>query len=196
MTNRIKEIVILSLLLIAFFFHINAQLQADYSLKYDKLETHKKIKHIMIRYIKNGNIFTLDGINCYAHGCNCAGAMGKGIALQFRSKYPEMYKQYKKLCIDGQFILGDVFEYVSGNERIYNLGTQKTWRTHADLAAIKKAIGKMLILASQNNVKSIALPKIGAGLGGLNWDDVKSAIEEVAANFPDIELVIVENYSE
>lgn len=93
MTNRIKEIVILSLLLIAFFFHINAQLQADYSLKYDKSETHEKIKYIMIRYIKNGNIFTLDGINCYAHGCNCAGAMGKGIALQFRSKYPEMYKQ-------------------------------------------------------------------------------------------------------
>lgn len=54
----------------------------------------------------------------------------------------------------------------------------------------------MLILASQSNVKSIALPKIGAGLGGLNWDDVKSAIEEVAASFPDIELIIVENYSE
>lgn len=150
----------------------------------------------MIKYIKNGNIFTLDGINSYAHGCNCAGAMGKGIALQFRSKYPEMYKQYKKLCIDGQFILGDVFEYVSGNERIYNLGTQKTWRTHADLAAIKTAIGKMLTLASKSNVKSIALPKIGAGLGGLNWDSVKSAIEEVASSFPDIELVIVENYSE
>ncbi|WP_289059307.1 macro domain-containing protein [uncultured Bacteroides sp.] len=150
----------------------------------------------MIKYIKNGNIFTIDGTNSYAHGCNCAGAMGKSIALQFRSKYPDMYKQYKKLCIDGQFILGDVFEYRSGNERIYNLGTQKTWRTHADLVAIKKAIGKMLILASQSNVKSIALPKIGAGLGGLNWDDVKSAIEEVAASFPDIELVIVENYSE
>lgn len=196
MTNRIKEIVILSLLLIAFFFHINAQLQADYSLKYDKLETHEKIKYIMIRYIKNGNIFTIDGINCYAHGCNCAGAMGKGIALQFRSKYPEMYKQYKKSCIDGHFILGDVFEYVSGNERIYNLGTQKTWRTHADLVAIKTAIGKMLTMASKSNVKSIALPKIGAGLGGLNWDSVKSAIEEVALNFPNIELVIVENYSE
>ena len=54
----------------------------------------------------------------------------------------------------------------------------------------------MLILASQSNVKSIALPKIGAGLGGLNWDDVKSTIEEVAASFPDIELIIVENYSE
>ena len=54
----------------------------------------------------------------------------------------------------------------------------------------------MLILASQSNVKSIALPKIGSGLGVLNWDDVKSTIEEVAASFPDIELIIVENYSE
>ena len=50
----------------------------------------------MINYIEYGDIFDLPYIHCYAHGCNCAGAMGKGIALQFKNKYPEMYLQYKK----------------------------------------------------------------------------------------------------
>lgn len=55
----------------------------------------------MVRYVNEGNIFTIDGIKCYAHGCNCAGAMGKGIALQFKLKYPQMYRLYKKKCMAG-----------------------------------------------------------------------------------------------
>ena len=49
----------------------------------------------MIRYIEKGDIFRIDGVSSYAHGCNCAGAMGKGIAVQFKSKYPDMYLEYK-----------------------------------------------------------------------------------------------------
>ncbi|MCE9385120.1 macro domain-containing protein, partial [Bacteroides fragilis] len=52
----------------------------------------------MIRYIEKGDIFRIDGVSSYAHGCNCAGAMGKGIAVQFKSKYPDMYLEYKQLC--------------------------------------------------------------------------------------------------
>ena len=72
----------------------------------------------MIRYVNEGNIFTIDGIKCYAHGCNCAGAMGKGIALQFKLKYPQMYRLYKKKGMAGTFIVGDVFEYVTGDVTI------------------------------------------------------------------------------
>ena len=50
----------------------------------------------MIRYVNEGNIFTIDGIKCYAHGCNCAGAMGKGIALQFKLKYPRCTDYIKR----------------------------------------------------------------------------------------------------
>lgn len=55
----------------------------------------------MITYIEKGDIFTLTDVTSFAHGCNCAGAMGKGIALQFRNKYPEMYLEYKELCKTG-----------------------------------------------------------------------------------------------
>ena len=83
-----------------------------------------------------------------------------------------------------------------GDEHIYNLGTQKSWKTKAELEAIRKSVDTMLELATQSNVKSIAMPKIGEGLGGLNWCDVKTVIEDVALKYPDIELVVVENYKE
>lgn len=50
----------------------------------------------MIKFIAYGDIFSISGISCYAHGCNCAGAMGKGIALQFKKRFPQMYLQYRK----------------------------------------------------------------------------------------------------
>lgn len=62
----------------------------------------------MIRYIEKGDIFRIDGVSSYAHGCNCAGAMGKGIAVQFKSKYPDMYLEYKQLCKENKFCPGDV----------------------------------------------------------------------------------------
>lgn len=150
----------------------------------------------MVTYIEYGNIFTLEGILNYAHGCNCAGAMGKGIALQFRDKFPVMYQQYKEMCKEGKFSLGDVFTYNHNNKIIFNLGTQKTWKTKADIKAIETALMKMMEYANHNKVYKIALPKIGAGLGGLNWDDVKNVIDKVARSFPNVDLFVIENYKE
>jgi O-acetyl-ADP-ribose deacetylase (regulator of RNase III) len=83
----------------------------------------------MVTYIYEGDIFSLEGVSNFAHGCNCAGAMGKGIALQFKTKYPKMYKEYKALCQEGLFLLGDIFIYKYETGTIFNLGTQTTWRT-------------------------------------------------------------------
>lgn len=119
---------------------------------------------------------------------HCAGAMGKGIALQFKDKFPKMYIEYKTLCKEGLFTLGDIYTYNYDKGTIFNLGTQKTWRAKANLEAIEKALEKMLSFAQKNNVYKIALPKIGAGLGGLNWDDVKFLLNKVAQGYPDIKL--------
>lgn len=148
----------------------------------------------MVRYIEFGNIFKIDGVKNYAHGCNCAGAMGKGIAVEFKQRYPEMYKEYKVLCKTGKFTLGSVFEYDYGDGYVFNLGTQVSWTTRANIEAVGQAIDKMLITASALKIDKIALPKIGAGLGGLNWDDVKLVIETAAANYPEVDLFVVENF--
>lgn len=150
----------------------------------------------MIQYIEFGNIFKLEQVTCFAHGCNCAGAMGKGIATQFRKKYPKMYQQYKSLCQKGDFKLGDVFEYYHGDGYVFNLGTQKTWRTKADINAVKESLESMLILAEKLKVSKIALPRISAGLGGLDWNEVKNIINNTAINFPSIDLIVVENFKE
>lgn len=149
----------------------------------------------MVTYIEFGDIFSLDVKN-YAHGCNCAGAMGKGIALQFKEKFPDMYLAYKKRCKEGKFTLGDVFEYDYGSGIIFNLGTQATWRTPADIRAVEKSLSKMLFVAQQLGVEKIALPKIGAGLGGLKWDNVKEVINKVSQAYPTINLLFVENYKQ
>lgn len=148
----------------------------------------------MITYIEFGNIFKIEEVTNYAHGCNCAGSMGKGIALQFRQKFPEMYTQYKQLCKDKVFKPGDVFAYTYQNGYVYNLGTQATWRTKATLTAIENSMYKMLDSATEKEVKNIALPRIGAGLGGLDWEKVKERIEKVSQIFPDVHLWVVENY--
>lgn len=151
----------------------------------------------MITYIPFGDIFSIEGVTNYAHGCNCAGAMGKGIAVAFRYKYPDMYEQYRYLCRNGMFKPGGVYEYNTGNGYVFNLGTQISWKTGATLTFIRTALQNMVKFALDNGVRKIAMPAIGAGLGGLKWDDVKNIIEDVAGSVPSehLMLFVVENYS-
>lgn len=152
----------------------------------------------MIHYIEFGDIFSIKGVNSYAHGCNCAGSMGRGIAVQFRKKFPLMYENYRRMCIDGHYHPGDVFDYNYGIGHVFNLATQQHYCIPGQLAKlehIKASMEKMMSLAEADGVESIALPKIGAGLGGLKWTDVKLVIEEVAASHNQVDLYVVENYS-
>lgn len=148
----------------------------------------------MVTYISEGDIFHIPDVNNYAHGCNCAGAMGKGIAVTFKEKFPRMYQEYKQLCRNKQFTPGDVFMYNYGGGMVFNLGTQQSWTTKATIEAVATSLEKMLQLAKENQVDKIALPKIGAGLGKLDWDDVKQVIDRQAAAYPGITLFVVENF--
>lgn len=149
----------------------------------------------MISFIEKGDIFAIKDVYNYAHGCNCAGAMGKGIVLQFRKKFPEMYLIYKTMCKEGKFNPGDIFDYDYGEGHIYNLGTQKTWKTAAKIEYIQESLFKMLEIASLNKIETIALPAIGAGLGGLEWNDVKELMKKLSSDFPEVHLIVVESYS-
>lgn len=149
----------------------------------------------MINFISKGDIFSLKDVSSFAHGCNCAGAMGKGIALQFRQKFPRMYYEYKLLCKKGIFVPGDVFDFDYGNGHIYNLATQLTWRTKAKIEFIQTSMLKMFELATSEQVSKIAMPTIGAGLGGLVWTDVKNVICDISNIYPNISLYVVEEYS-
>ena len=98
------------------------------------------------------------------------------------------------MCLAGRYNPGDVFDYNYGKGHVYNLGTQQTWRTKAKLEYIERSVVGMLELASGDNVSKIALPAIGAGLGGLQWKDVKAVLDRVSAAYPNIDLYVVEAY--
>jgi len=129
-----------------------------------------------IKYI-SGDIF----VNRYnaealAHGCNCKGAMGAGIAKSVRESYPDMYQEYRRLCKSRprQFNPGDSFLWKEeGKPHVFNLATQKDyWHNRATCEAIEKALETMKHQADEQGIKSIAMPRISAGYGGLSWDRV------------------------
>jgi O-acetyl-ADP-ribose deacetylase (regulator of RNase III) len=126
-----------------------------------------------------GDIFATDGLSAYAHGCNCAGAMGAGIAIEFKRRWPAMFEEYAVRCAEGRFGLGDVFVWTEGSTTIYNLGTQAHWRKKAQLPALAKSLRKMVELATHAGIERIGVPRIGAGLGGLDWTRVKRILTEV-----------------
>jgi len=140
-----------------------------------------------------GDLFETPGIRAYAHGCNCAGAMGAGIAVAFKKRWPRMFEEYKVRCADGRFRLGDVFVWNEDDVVVYNLATQEHWKTKARFPALKKAALKMVELAALAGIERIGLPRIGAGLGGLEWPRVRSVLDEVGAQTP-VTLVVFEQF--
>jgi O-acetyl-ADP-ribose deacetylase (regulator of RNase III) len=121
--------------------------------------------------------------------------MGKGIAVEFRSRFPAMYVEYKARCADGRFRLGEVFAWHNGDVTVFNLGTQRTWRSKADLGAVKTALTSMVQLAEEMGIRRVGLPRIGAGLGGLPWEDVRSILVGLGAS-TNVELIVVERYEQ
>ena len=132
-----------------------------------------------------------------AHGCNCAGSMGAGIAVAFRERYPEMYEEYRRRCKaePRQFNPGDVFLWKNDDRPwVFNLATQERyWRGRATYEAIEACLVKMRQLADGQGIGRVSMPRIGAGLGGLSWRKVKAIIERVFAGWAGT-LIVYETY--
>jgi O-acetyl-ADP-ribose deacetylase (regulator of RNase III) len=137
-------------------------------------------------------------VQALAHGCNYQGSMGAGIATGFRNRYPAMYTEYRRRCKaePRQFNLGDVFLWkADGQPWVFNLGTQEgVWRARASYEAIEAALRRMREQADRERVQSIAIPRIGAGYGGLSWKKVRAVIEREFTHWPGV-LYVYEEYA-
>jgi len=142
----------------------------------------------------SGDVFADETTTAYAHGCNCAGAMGKGIAVQFKKRWPKMYQEYRRLCLSNEFVPGDVFVWEESGKTVFNMGTQRTWRAKASIPAIEKAVSTMVKMAEERGLEYVVLPQIGAGLGGLKWVTIRSVLESIAAS-TDVRLIVCEAYN-
>jgi O-acetyl-ADP-ribose deacetylase (regulator of RNase III) len=147
----------------------------------------------------SGNLFVNEfGVQAFAHGCNCQGSMGAGIATGFRDRYTEMYAEYRQRCKaePRQFNLGDAWLWKSDEQPwVFNLGTQEgVWRARATYEAIETALGRMRDQAEREDIRSIAIPRIGTGYGGLSWKKVRVIVQRVFADWSGT-LYVHENYS-
>lgn len=140
---------------------------------------------------RRGDLFAQHDITAYAHGCNCRGVMGAGIAAQFRARYPLMYRTYRSACRGGLLTLGMVMPWQAADGKmIYNLMTQDQPGPDARPWAITTAAGQMIQLARLCRVRTIGLPMIGCGIGGLNPEDLDRCLQPFAT--APVRLVVVE----
>lgn len=128
---------------------------------------------------KTGNLFDSDA-PAYAHGVNTRGLMGAGIAVEFKHRWPDMYKVYKNLCKDEMLLPGGYFPYVTKERTIINIASQDLPGPHAKLQWFEEGLSEALAYADWNNIQKIAMPRIGCGIGGLDWADVRDIIEYFA----------------
>ena len=150
-----------------------------------------------IRYV-SGDLFANDyGARALAHGVNCKGSMGAGIAVGFRERYPEMYEEYRRRCkaVPRELNPGDCFLWkVTDQPWVFNLATQEDyWRSRATYEAVETALAARRALAEAEAVLTIAMPRIGTGYGGLSWKKLRGIVEQVFADWSGT-LYIFEQY--
>jgi O-acetyl-ADP-ribose deacetylase (regulator of RNase III) len=127
------------------------------------------------------------GAETLGHGCNCAGSMGAGIAVAFKERYPAMFEEYRRRCKakPPEFTLGGVFLWrEEGKPAVFNLGTQPRPGRSASYEAVEAALRAMRQVADAEGIRSIAVPRIAAGYGGLSWEKVQAVIDRVFADWP------------
>ena len=141
----------------------------------------------------SGDLFAQRDVDALAHGVNCAGVMGAGIAVPFRARFPDMYETYRQQCRSGQLTLGGILPWRTPSQRwVYNLATQPRPGRCARLDAVASAVRSMLTHAGEHAVTSVALPRIGCGYGGLDWDrQVRPTLVEIAGEFPTVRMRLV-----
>jgi O-acetyl-ADP-ribose deacetylase (regulator of RNase III) len=148
----------------------------------------------MINFTK-GNMMTSPA-EALVNTVNTVGVMGKGIALQFKEEFPANFVTYKTACSTGDLVPGKLLvtreKNSTGEEKlIINFPTKLHWRNPSKYEYIKDGLTELVKAIQEYKIKSIAIPPLGCGNGGLNWNIVKQMIQDALANL-DIEILVYE----
>ncbi len=127
---------------------------------------------------------------------NCEGFMGKGIALQFKKAFPGNFSAYARACHAGDVTPGRMFIVSTGSaippKYIVNFPTKRHWRSKSKLEDIESGLRALVSDVRRLGVKSIAIPPLGCGHGGLDWKDVRPLIEHAFAAVPEVHVLLFE----
>ena len=148
----------------------------------------------MIEY-RTGDILK-DESEALVNTVNCVGVMGRGIALQFKDAYPENFKEYAAACKRGDVKPGNMLVYetgrLTGPRYVINFPTKRHWRGKSRIQDIESGLKGLKEFLQEKHIRSVAIPPLGSGLGGLAWVDVRPLIDGAMRELPDIRVTVYE----
>lgn len=140
-----------------------------------------------------GNLLEADA-EAIVNTVNTVGVMGKGIALQFKQAWPENFKAYAKACKEGKVEPGRMFVFELGgmvNPRfIINFPTKRHWRQKSRIEDVERGLKALVETIREHDIRSVAVPPLGCGNGGLAWSEVRPMIEQAFAELPDVRVLL------
>ncbi|WP_020600326.1 type II toxin-antitoxin system antitoxin DNA ADP-ribosyl glycohydrolase DarG [Spirosoma panaciterrae] len=147
----------------------------------------------MIHFI-TGDLLSSDA-QALVNTVNTVGVMGKGIALQFKERFPLNFKRYKDACKTGELQPGKLLVVretsINGEKIIINFPTKTDWKQRSSYAYIEAGLQELVRVIEQETIQSIAIPPLGCGNGGLKWEKVRPMMEQYLGNLP-VEVFIFE----
>lgn len=136
----------------------------------------------MIEYIE-GDIFESPA-QVIVNTVNTVGVMGKGLALAFKQRYPDMFEKYKKACEKHQLTIGKLMLFYEADHWLLLFPTKENWRNPSKLEYIEKGLMKFVATYAEKNITSIAFPRLGCGNGELDWNEVRPLMERYLKKLP------------
>jgi O-acetyl-ADP-ribose deacetylase (regulator of RNase III) len=144
---------------------------------------------------RQGNLLEA-GVEAVVNTVNTVGVMGKGIALMFKERYPDNFRAYEAACKAGAIQLGRMFVTatgeLSGPRWIINFPTKQHWRHPSRPEWIAAGLEDLARVVREKGIRSLALPPLGCGNGGLDWQEIRPLIEAAAAKLPNVEIIAYE----
>ncbi|MGM0703345.1 MAG: type II toxin-antitoxin system antitoxin DNA ADP-ribosyl glycohydrolase DarG [Pseudomonadota bacterium] len=148
----------------------------------------------MIEYTR-GNLLEAD-VEALVNTVNTVGVMGKGIALMFKEAFPENFSAYAEACKRQEVVTGRMFvterDRLLGPRWIINFPTKQHWRARTRMEWIAAGLEDLTRVIRERGIRSIALPPLGCGNGGLAWDQVRPRIEATLGELDEVRVLIFE----
>ncbi len=145
---------------------------------------------------RTGDILAQQDVEAIVNTVNCVGIMGRGIALQFKNAFPENFKAYQLACEHKEVQPGRMFVFetakLNGPRYIINFPTKRHWRGKSRMEDIDSGLKALVTEIGARDIRSIAIPPLGSGLGGLNWEDVRPRIERALAGLENFVAFVYE----
>ncbi|MFJ2111222.1 MULTISPECIES: macro domain-containing protein [unclassified Streptomyces] len=138
-----------------------------------------------------GDLLAAD-VDALVNAVNTVGVMGKGIASQFKRAWPENFEAYAQACRAGEVRPGVMFVYDRGASAapryVVNFPTKRHWRSASRPEDVRQGLQDLRRVIVESGIRSIAVPPLGCGLGGLDWADVQPMIVSALGDLPDVEI--------